>query len=137
MVGFSVGANATVIDGITVTDSGLASPSSPDFPQPAAALPTTGAQLNFGVNNSGLSNNGWDPFGPTDTSHHWWNIGNVDSSVVFNLSGNILNIVWGSPNNNNTVTFYSGANGTGSVVGAVTNPPYAPDRDEHSCAQSR
>jgi len=47
--------------------------------------------------------------------------GNVGGSVVFNLSGNVLNIVWGSPNDNNTVTFWSGANGSGSPIGAVTN----------------
>jgi len=121
MVGFSVGANADVINGITVTDSGLASPSSPDVPQPAAASLPTGAQIQFAWTGTGLSNNGWDPFGPNDTTHHWWNIGNVGGSVVFNLSGNVLNIVWGSPNNDNTVTFWSGANGSGSPIGAVTN----------------
>ena len=121
MVGFSVGANADVIDGITVTDSGLANPSSPDFPQPAAAS-SSGAQLQFGQNGPFLSNPGWDPFGPgTDTSHHWWNIGNAFGSVVFNLSGNVLNIVWGSPNNDNAVTFWSGANGSGTPIGTVTN----------------
>jgi hypothetical protein len=122
MVGFSVGANASVvIDGITVTDSGLVNPLSPDVPQPAA-YSATGAQVQFAWNGSGLSNQGWDPFGPADTSHHWWNIGNIGGSVGFDLSGNVLNIVWGSPNDNNTVTFYSGANGLGSVVGAVTTP---------------
>jgi hypothetical protein len=138
MVGFSVAANASaVINDITVTDSGLASPLSPDFPQPAAAFLPTGAQLNFGVSNSGLSNNGWDPFGTTDKSHHWWNIGEIGGSVVFNLSGTVLNIVWGSPNDSNMVTFYSGANGSGSVVGtgAVTTAGLASnfsvDNDNH------
>ena len=119
MVGFSVGAHAAVIDGITVTDSGLANPGSPDYTQPAA-FSSSGAQVQFAWTGTGLSNNGWDPFGPSDTSHHWWNIGDYGGSVVFNLSGTGLNIVWGSPNDNNTVSFYSGAGGTGSVVGAVT-----------------
>jgi hypothetical protein len=127
MVGFSAGANASVaiIDFITVTDSGLANPSLPDVPQPAA-YSATGAQVQFGQTGTGLSNNGWDPFGPgaptTDTSHHWWNIGNYGGSVGFNLSGTFLSIVWGSPNDNNTVTFWSGANGSGSKVGVVTTP---------------
>jgi hypothetical protein len=122
MVGFSVGANASaVINGITVTDSGLANPLSPDVPQPTA-YSVTGAQVQFAWTGGGLTNQGWDPFGPDDKSHHWWNIGNGGGSVGFNLSGNVLNIVWGSPNDDNTVKFYSGANASGNVVGAVTNP---------------
>jgi hypothetical protein len=93
-------ASVATIDGITVTDSGLANSLLPDVPQPAA-YSATGAQIQFGQTGTGLTNNGWDPFGPgaptTDTSHHWWNIGNADGSVGFNLSGNVLNIVWGSP----------------------------------------
>lgn len=34
----------------------------------------------------------------------------------FNLSGNVLNIVWGSPNDDNTVTFSDGS----STIGVVT-----------------
>jgi hypothetical protein len=123
MVGFSVDANAAtaVIDGVTVSNPGLVSPSSPDYSQPAA-YSSSGAQIQFAWNGSSLSNQGWDPFGPSDTSHHWWNIGNSDGSVGFNLSGTDLKIVWGSPNDNNTVSFYSGAGGTGSLIGAVTTP---------------
>jgi hypothetical protein len=124
MVGFSVDANAAtaVIDGVTVTNPGLVNPASPDYAQPAA-YSAIGAQINYGSSNSGLSNNGWDPFGQgSDWTHHWWNIGENGGSVGFNLSSSNLNIVWGSPNSINTVTFYSGAGGTGSVVGVVTNP---------------
>ena len=125
MVGFSDDANASVvINGITVTetDSGpvINTLLSPDVAQPNA-YSATGAQVQFAWNGSSLSNQGWDPFGPADISHHWWNIGN-GGSVGFNLSGNVLNILWGSPNDDNTVTFYSGANGSGSQVGAVTTP---------------
>jgi len=43
---------------------------------------------------------------------------------MFNGLSNALTIVWGSPNDNdasatNTVTFYSGAKGSGSVIGKV------------------
>jgi hypothetical protein len=131
MVGFSVGANAAtaLINGITVTDSGPVNPLVPDHPQPAAYA-KTGAEINFGSNNTGQSNNGWDPFGQgTDETHHWWNIGEYGGSVGFNLSGTNLKIVWGSPNDNNSVTFFSGLNGTGSVVGtgAVTTPALITD----------
>jgi hypothetical protein len=123
MVGFSAGANATtaVIDGVKVTDSGLTSPSAPDHAQPAAYA-ASGALVQYAWNGSSLSNQGWDPFGPSDTSHHWWNVGNYGGSVGFNLSGSALRIVWGSPNDNNTVAFYSGAGGTGALIGQVTNP---------------
>jgi hypothetical protein len=121
LVGFSVDANAALIDNITVTDAGLANPLSPDISQPAA-YSATGAQIQLGQTGTGLSNNGWDPYGPNDATHHWWNIGDPNGSVGFNLSSNILEIVWGSPNDKNTVTFYSGANGSGSVIGAVTTP---------------
>jgi hypothetical protein len=128
MVGFSGGANATtaVINGITVTNPGLANPLSPDYPQPAA-YSSSGAKINFGTSNGGQSNNGWDPFGPSDSTHHWWNIGETGGNAGFNLTGKNLNIVWGSPNDltgtgNNTVTFYSGLGGTGSLLGSVTTP---------------
>ena len=58
----------------------------------------------------------------SDTTHPWWNI--EGGQVTFNGSGNALTIVWGSPNDNNpaatnTVSFYTGANGTGSLIGQV------------------
>ncbi len=44
--------------------------------------------------------------------------------MTFNGSNDALTIVWGSPNDNNpaatnTVSFYTGANGTGSLIGQV------------------
>jgi hypothetical protein len=67
-----------------------------------------------------FDNPGWDPYGASDTTHYWWNI--ESGAVMFNGLSNALTIVWGSPNDNdpsatNTVTFYSGANGSGSVIG--------------------
>jgi len=38
------------------------------------------------------------------------------------MTGTVLNIVWGSPNDDNTVAFWTGANGTGTEIGAVTTP---------------
>jgi hypothetical protein len=69
-----------------------------------------------------FDNPGWDPYGASDTTHYWWNI--EGGAVMFNGLSNALTIVWGSPNDNdpsatNTVTFYSGANGSGSVIGKV------------------
>jgi PEP-CTERM motif len=118
-------AASAVIDGITVNDYGRVNPAGPDFAQPGVGTGT--AQIQIGqVNGPGnppeLSNPGWDPYGLSDTTHSWWNI--EGGQVTMNGSGNGLTIVWGSPNDNNpaatnTVSFYSGANGTGSLIGQV------------------
>jgi hypothetical protein len=73
-------------------------------------------------NPSEFGNPGWDPYGASDTTHSWWNI--EGGTVRFSGSSDALTIVWGSPNDDNpaatnTVTFYSGAGGTGSVIGEV------------------
>jgi len=59
-------------------------------------------------------------------------VGNNDSGGIYNLSGDHLSIVWGSPNdvptlanpastagNDNYVAFFTGANGSGSLIGLV------------------
>jgi PEP-CTERM motif len=118
-------AATAIIDGITVNDYGQVSAAAPNFAQPGVPAPT--AQIQTGqVNGPGnppqFDNPGWDPFGLSDTTHQWWNI--EGGSVTMNGSGSALTIVWGSPNDNNpaatnTVSFYSGANGTGSLIGQV------------------
>ena len=127
MVLAASGASAAtaIIDGITVNDYGQVSATAPNFAQPGVSVPT--AQIQIGQvggpgNPPPLDNPGWDPFGLSDTNHQWWNI--EGGSVTMNGSGNGLTIVWGSPNDNNpaatnTVSFYSGANGTGSLIGQV------------------
>ena len=114
------------IDGITVTDFGRVSATAPDFAQPGVGSGT--AQIQVGQvdvtppNPSEFANPGWDPYGLSDTTHRWWNI--EGGTVTFNGSSNALTIVWGSPNDDNpaatnTVSFYSGADGTGSLIGQV------------------
>ena len=118
-------ATTAVINGITVTDYGHVSPTAPDFAQPGLPLPT--AQIQIGQvtgpgNPTEFANPGWDPFGLTDTTHHWWNI--EGGQVTIDQSSDALTLVWGSPNDDNpnatnTVSFYTGANGTGSLIGQV------------------
>jgi hypothetical protein len=119
-------AATAVIDGITVNDYGRISPAVPDYAQPGVGAGT--AQIQIGQvnvmppNPPEFGNPGWDPYGLSDTTHHWWNI--EGGQVTFNGSNNALTIVWGSPNDDNpaatnTVAFYSGANGTGSLIGQV------------------
>jgi PEP-CTERM motif len=118
------GASASVtaiIDGITVTESGLVGPAAPSVAQFGTSVPR--AQIQIGQpgdpgNPPLLANPGWDPYGQTDHSHSWWNI--YDGSVTLNNSGSVLSMVWGSPNNDflnsaNTVTFLGL---TGGVVTA-------------------
>jgi hypothetical protein len=119
MVGFSSAANASVvasIDGITVTDYGTSTAGLPLVAQPAASI-SSGAVIETGQPSGTQSNPGWSPFGSADTLHTWWNIGEVNGEVDFARSGNTLYIVWGSPNDNNTVTFL---NGLGTAIGDVT-----------------
>jgi hypothetical protein len=118
-------ATTAVINGITVTDYGRVSPTAPDFAQPGLPLPT--AQIQIGQvtgpgNPTEFANPGWDPFGLTDTTHHWWNI--EGGQVTIDQSSDALTLVWGSPNDDNpnatnTVSFWTGANGTGTPIGTV------------------
>lgn len=127
ILGASAASAATaIIDGITVNDYGRVNPAGPDFAQPGVGTGT--AQIQIGQANvmppnpPELENPGWDPYGASDTTHPWWNIDG--GQVTFNGPGNALTIVWGSPNDNNpaatnTVSFYTGANGTGTLIGQV------------------
>jgi PEP-CTERM motif len=124
MVGFSSGANAAVINGISVDYLGDTNQFSPNPPQPLNNFGGVGSLIQIGQpgqnpNPNPLSNPGWDPFGTSDTAHSWWNIGTVNSFVGFNISGSTLNIVWGSPNDDNTVTFFNAAGGGGGAIGSV------------------
>ena len=102
-------------------------PGAPNLAQPGSASDPTMAQIQIGQvgqpgNPPQLGNPGWDPLGLSDTTHSWWNI--EGGAVTMNESGNALTIVWGSPNDNNpaatnTVSFYTGADGTGNLIGQV------------------
>jgi len=119
-------AATAIIDGITVNDYGRVNPAGPDYAQPGVGTGT--AQIQIGQvnvmppNPPEFGNPGWNPYGASDTTHRWWNI--EGGQVTMNGSGDALTIVWGSPNDNNPaatniVSFYSGANGTGSLIGQV------------------
>ncbi len=119
-------AASAIIDGITVNDYGRVNPAGPDYAQPGVGTGT--AQIQIGQvnvmppNPPEFGNPGWDPYGLSDTTHAWWNI--EGGQVTFNGPGDALTIVWGSPNDNNpaatnTVSFYTGANGTGTLIGQV------------------
>jgi len=119
-------ASAVTIDGITVNEYGRVNPAGPDYAQPGVGTGT--AQIQIGQvnvmppNPPEFGNPGWSPYGTSDTTHSWWNI--EGGQVTFNGPGDALTIVWGSPNDNNpaatnTVSFYTGANGTGTLIGQV------------------
>ncbi len=119
-------AATATIDGITVNEYGRVNPAGPNYAQPGFGTGT--AQIQIGQvnvmppNPPEFSNPGWSPYGASDTTHPWWNI--EGGQVTMNGSGTALTIVWGSPNDNNpaatnTVSFYTGANGTGTLIGQV------------------
>ena len=119
-------ATIAIIDGVTVNDYGRVNPAGPDYAQPGVGTGT--AQIQIGQvnvmppNPPEFGNPGWNPYGASDTTHRWWNI--EGGQVTMNGSGDALTIVWGSPNDNNPaatniVSFYSRANGTGSLIGQV------------------
>jgi hypothetical protein len=129
MVGFSSSANAVTV---TFTNSGhiISGPSSVD--QNAGSVstldPESNTLLRTGQPTANVQpNNGYDPYGLGDASNQWWNIGQVNGHVTFNLTGTSLAIIWGSPNNlnnnpldGNVVSFYSGLDGGGTLLGSVT-----------------
>jgi hypothetical protein len=130
IIGFSGSANAVVINNIDVSYVGATSAAMPNVAQPSAAS-SVGAQIQTGqpgsnANPLGLSNLGWDPFGSTDTTHQWWNIGAVNGNAVFNMTGSILNLIWGSPNDDNKLSFYNGATLLGSVMTADLTSAFGP-----------
>jgi hypothetical protein len=108
----SADAATATIDGIAVSDSGLVNPSTaPDYAQPNSVATVGVSQQQFGSPGTLPGNPGCDPYGPGDSSHHWWNL--YSGSVTFSLTGDSLKIVWGSPNyddptNANYVSFDSG-----------------------------
>ncbi len=131
-------AATAVIDGITVTDGGRVNPLTfPSFTQqlPADVVGAGPVTLNVGQpggSNPPAPNPGWDPWGLSDTTRQWVNVGNDNSGGIYNFSGEHLSIVWGSPNNvpspsnpastagdDNYVAFFTGADGQGSLIGLV------------------
>ncbi len=119
-----------IIDGITVTDAGRVNPATaPVIAQPnyVSLIGPGPVTLNVGQpggSNPPAPNQGWDPYGLSDTTHNWINVGNDNTGAFYDFSGSTLSIVWGSPNNNapgsdNVVSFYTGAGGTGTLIGQV------------------
>mgnify|MGYP001553787153 CR=1 FL=1 len=130
IVGFSGAANAVVIDGIDVTYVGDTSAPMPNVAQPGASS-SFGAQIQTGqpgtnANPIPLTNMGWDPFGTSDTTNQWWNIGLNNGYAIFNISGSSLSLIWGSPNDDNKLTFYDGGNALGSVMTADLTAAFGP-----------
>jgi hypothetical protein len=87
-----------------------------------------GAPQSIGANPSDPS--GWDPWGASDSNSNWLSVGGCCgysgsgthpfATFTFSVPETTFTLLWGSPNSNNTVTLYSGADGTGSVIGTVS-----------------
>jgi len=111
IVGLSGSANAATI---AFTNYGQSDGITANLAQPLVAGPAVNwtGQPTGGC---GLSNCGWDPFGTSDTTHHWIDIGNPGSltfsllDLASSIKNNILYVVWGSPNGDNAITLSNGS----------------------------
>jgi hypothetical protein len=68
------------------------------------------------------TNDGWDPWGGTDTNSAWLSVGGANgstpnSSQTINtaVSSDLLTLLWGSPNSNNTLTLFNGSTSVGVI----------------------
>lgn len=69
------------------------------------------------------------PWGDSDTTHPYSVLsagGTAASSATYNLGSTGFSFLWGSPDSYNVVTFYSLANGGGSVLGTFTGTNLVP-----------
>jgi hypothetical protein len=133
MVGFGFSADASPITFVNYgqSDGITANLIQPNVNSTPGALNEVGQPTPLPAN--GMSNAGWDPFGTSDLTHNWINIGSPGVSLTFNLAdlassirNNVLFLVWGSPNGDNTVTFNDGGSLTTSDLGPVANSPNNP-----------
>jgi hypothetical protein len=78
------------------------------------------------VANNGGTGIGWNPYGNSNTTAYWLSIGGASSgsysAATFNFTNSVgaLAFDWGSSSVTNTVTLWSGLNGTGTVLGTVS-----------------
>ena len=122
-IGFAAGRASA--DTIKLTNLGTVSPT------------TDGVLLGPGVFLTGSNNapqstgadvsdpSGWDPWGSGDTTSRWLSVGGCcggsGSFATFSFAAtNVFTLLWGSPNSDNTITLYSGANGTGSSLATIS-----------------
>ncbi len=130
IIGFSGSASAATI---AFTNYGQSDGLAANLAQPTVSTAGAANMVGQPVSIPGLSNSGWDPFGTSDTTHNWIDIGNSGVSLTFSLASltnsiwnNVLYIVWGSPNGDNTISFNDGSSlttaGLGSTVNQQNNP---------------
>ncbi len=105
-------ASAGFANAQTVTVGSLVNPSTfPDHTLAPNLL--SGGSVFVLANNSNQIQGSWNPFGQSpneDTAHQWVDVPNPGSATL-DISGNLksnLDVVWGSPNPGNAVTFMNG-----------------------------
>ena len=105
---------------LTVTDAGTATPALLATGSNVGVLAINPAAIPAGITVYTGVGNGWDPFGLSDNST-WYSINDAGhaTATAFNLTApaTTFNLAWGSPSVGNSVTLWSGANGTGNILG--------------------
>ena len=68
------------------------------------------------------TNDGWDLWGSADTNSPWLSVGGANGSspdssqpVDIAVPDNLLTLLWGSPNSDNTITLYNGITSVGII----------------------
>lgn len=128
ILGFSGSANAAPIP---FTNYGASDGITANLAQPAVPGPNAVNWVGQPNGTCGLSNCGWNPFGTSDATHNWINIGNA-GSLTFDLGllansikDNVLYLIWGSPNGDNKITLGDDTlttAGLGATVNQQNNP---------------
>ena len=120
LAGYSHGAKADTITVTIIQDTGNAPVEGDALPNDHTGIFLTG--VTGSVPGQYLSPYANNNNGTQNTPYNVLTAGTgVPSSATYNLNGaNFYDLLWGSPDSYNAVTFYSGADGAGSVLASFT-----------------
>jgi hypothetical protein len=130
-------AHAGPIGNLTVTDIGSAN-SMTTYPLLTDATIVSsinapiaiGTSLSTGTTKDGNGTLGWNPLGNGSNPSQWLSIGGAngtssiggESSAILTMvvPESVFSLIWGSSSVTNTISLFSGTNGTGTLLGTVT-----------------
>ena len=122
-------ADVYMVGVLSVADQGTVDPGSAPLALTTAAISgyTLAGDATVQV---GQLPNTFNPYGGDDVTHQFGALAanNFNGYATFTLAAPVtsFSLLWGSPSNDDTVSLYTGSNGTGTLIGAVTaNDLYA------------
>ena len=117
LISLAGGANAAVSQSSTL-------PGGP-YTSPLTAFFTPTVLFNQHGSMGGVERSPFEGTGISDADGAYTSI-EGNGSATFNLSGNQLSLIWGSPDSYNNLSFYSGLNGLGTFLGTINGSSIAP-----------